>query len=339
MLRRTKRLVSGKIWQSYYYNGRDESGKRVEIPLGADLNEAKRKWAALECTTAPVETGLMRGVFDRYLREVIPGKAPKRQADNIGCLKMLRLVFDSAPVDSITPQHVAQYRDKRGEKAPVRANRELSLLSHAFNYAREWGYTAKENPCTRVRKNKKTPRDFYADAAVRNAVYFYASVDLQDAMDLNYLTGQRPADVLKMRYSDIVDGAVEVRQNKTKKRLRILLDDGGTRTELGHLIDRIRARPRTVYSVFIVVSPSGKGLGKGALRLRFEVARKKAAESVEPENPALAARIRLFQFRDIRPKAASEMELSHASKLLGHTDQQITRSVYQRVGETVLPTK
>ncbi len=71
----------------------------------------------------------------------------------------------------------------------------------------------------------------------------------------------------------------------------------------------------------------------------FEVARKKAAESVEPENPALAARIRLFQFRDIRPKAASEMELSHARKLLGHTDQQITRSVYQRVGETVLPTK
>ena len=44
-------------------------------------------------------------------------------------------------------------------------------------------------------------------------------------------------------------------------------------------------------------------------------------------------------FRDIRPKAASETDLNHASKLLGHTDRQITQTVYRRVGETVLPTR
>jgi len=53
----------------------------------------------------------------------------------------------------------------------------------------------------------------------------------------------------------------------------------------------------------------------------------------------LVARIRAFQFRDIRPKAASETDLAHASKLLGHTDKQITQTVYRRVGETVLATK
>lgn len=59
MLKRTKRLKSGKLWVAYYYNGRDEEGNRKEIPLGTDLNEAKRKWAELECKPAPVETGLM----------------------------------------------------------------------------------------------------------------------------------------------------------------------------------------------------------------------------------------------------------------------------------------
>jgi len=59
MLRRKKTYVSGKVWVSYFYNGRDAEGRRVEIPLGSDLNEAKRKWAQLECRPMPRETGLM----------------------------------------------------------------------------------------------------------------------------------------------------------------------------------------------------------------------------------------------------------------------------------------
>ena len=40
----TRTLKSGKVWTSYYYNGRDENGKRKMIPLGEDLDAAKRKW-------------------------------------------------------------------------------------------------------------------------------------------------------------------------------------------------------------------------------------------------------------------------------------------------------
>lgn len=54
-----------------------------------------------------------------------------------------------------------------------------------------------------VRKNKETPQDFYANDAVWNAVYKKAVPELKDAMDLAYLTGQRPADVLVMRRDDI----------------------------------------------------------------------------------------------------------------------------------------
>ncbi len=341
MIRRKRKLKSGKVWQSFYYNGRDAAGRRVEIPLGSDLIEAKRRWAQLEAKEAPTDTGLMRFIFDRYEREIIPAKAPATQRDNLLCFKSLRAVFDSAPIDAITPQIIAQYRDKRGEAAPVRANRDITLLSHVFNLAREWGYTAKENPARGVRKNKEKPRDFYADDQVWAAVYGKAGAELQDAMDLAYITGQRPADVLKMRLADISDGALEVRQNKTLKKLRILLDDHeGGRTDLGQLVDRIKGRSRKVSSLFLVATAGGAPLNKWTLRTRFDDARDEAAkEAAAAGNDGLAARIRSFQFRDIRPKAASETDLIHASKLLGHTDKQITRTVYQRVGEEVLPIK
>lgn len=339
MLRRTKKLKSGELWVGYYYNGRDDDGKRKEIPLGTDLQEAKRKWAELECAPAPVDTGLMKHVFDRYIRDMLPGKKPATQKDNENSLKNLRKAFDNAPVDAITPQHIAQYRDKRSAK--VRANREITLLSHVFNMAREWGYTAKENPCRGVRKNKEEPRDFYADKEVWDAVYAVACEELQDAMDVAYLTGQRPADVRKMMITDIRDNALHVRQGKTKKFLRIILEQSGVRSELGNVIDRVLSRPRKVRSLYLVATPAGQPLNKGTLRLRFDAARAKAAAKAAADgNTALAMRIKEFQFRDIRPKAASEIgDLEDASKLLGHTKQQITEKVYRRIGEAVKPTR
>lgn len=41
-----------------------------------------------------------------------------------------------------------------------------------------------------MRKNKETPRDYYANDVVWDAVYMKAAQELKDAMDLAYLTGQ-----------------------------------------------------------------------------------------------------------------------------------------------------
>ena len=43
----------------------------------------------------------------------------------------------------------------------------------------------------------------------------------EDAMDLAYLTGQRPADILKLKRTDLRDGALWVTQGKTGTKLRI----------------------------------------------------------------------------------------------------------------------
>jgi hypothetical protein len=376
MLLRIRKSKKGLVYTCYYYNGYDPAtGKQKEYPLGTDFELAKQKWAQFEAGTykpipAPrkfrkvisrltgkvVErrtretwdiawSGRMKEIFDRYEHEVVTKKAPRTQKDNFEQIKMLRKVFDNAPIDSITPQHIAQYRDRRrsvkdGSPAPVRANREISLFSHIFNMAREWGYTAKENPCRGVRKNKENPRDYYADDTVWYAVYKHAKEELKDAMDLAYLAAQRPADVIKIKESDIQGNALFVKQNKTTRKLRIVFDnDDGTRNQLGQLIDRIRARK--VRSMYLISTPDGQRVTKGMLRLRYDKARKDAYEEfLKAGDIATAERIMEFQFRDIRPKAASEIEsIDDASGLLGHTKQDITKKVYIRVGKTVKPTR
>lgn len=254
-------------------------------------------------------------------------------------IKQLRPMFDSAPIDSITPATIAGYRDARTAK--VRANREIATLSHVFNIAREWGLTTKENPCQGVRKNKETPRDYYANDVVWDAVYKKAAQELKDAMDLAYLTGQRPADVLVMRKDDAEGGYLGVQQNKTHKKLRIQMTTGGEANSLGRLIAEITERNTRHVSNYLIVSRHGKRMTATMLRKRWDIAREKAKlAAIEIGDELLAAKIGGFQFRDIRPKAASEIsDVGEASLLLGHTKGDITERVYRRVGAIARPSK
>ncbi|QHG64302.1 tyrosine-type recombinase/integrase [Pseudomonas putida] len=324
-----------KAWVSYYY--RDKDGK--EIPLGTDLSLARMKWAELEAREKPRDLLLMGAIFDRYERDIIPKKGERTQKDNLAELRQLRPFFEKAPIEAISPALVAQYRDARS--APVRANREIALLSHVYNMAREWGLTAKENPCQGVRKNKEVPRDFYANDAIWSAVYAKAVGELKDAMDLAYLTGQRPADVLVMRKDDIEDKALCVKQKKTHKKLRIMLEVDGAESGLGALIRKMLERNASHGSPYLLLTESGKRVTAAMLRHRWDDAREDAVkEAVAAGDQVLASRISQFQFRDIRPKAASEIvDVDHASLLLGHTKGDITERVYRRVGALAKPTK
>jgi len=341
MLRRVRKAKSGKIWVIYYYSGKDEAGNRREIPLGTDLNEARIEWARLERTTLPKSVCLMKEVFNRYSDSIIPTKAKRTQDDNRKEMIRLQSAFGEAPIDAITTSVVAQYRDARTAK--VRANREIALLSHVFTIAREWGLTDKANPCFGLRRNKEKARGYYATAAVWDAVYKTAVPELRDAMDLAYLTGQRPADTLKAVKADIEGEFFLVTQGKTDKRLRIRLQIDNEKTGLGVFVEDLLERRRIsgIRGSKLITNASGLRMSMAMMNNRWVEAREKAAsQSILNGDHELATLIRGFQFRDIRPKAASEIEdISHASRLLGHSKEKITKDVYRRVGEVVSPTK
>jgi integrase len=202
--------------------------------------------------------------------------------------------------------------------------------------------TEKANPCAGVRRNKETPRDFYADSAVWDAVFAQAAQELKDAMQLAYLTGQRPADVLKISVNDLSDDFLMVGQGKAQKRLRISLRYDGIKTKLSLFIDDLLERRALggIRNSKLITNAGGLRMSSQMLRNRWDEARTKAAkQAITDGYPELEACIRQFQFRDIRPKAASEIELEHASRLLGHSKDEITRKVYRRVGEIVRPTE
>ena len=135
----------GKVW--YHVSG---TTPRVWTKLSSDRAEALRMWAQREGVREDDSTKTVSVIVKRYIREVYPTKAVRTRADNDKELIHLLRVFGHMPIDAIAPMHIREYMDLRGQVAKVRANREKALFSHIFNKAREWGYTALQNPCQGV---------------------------------------------------------------------------------------------------------------------------------------------------------------------------------------------
>lgn len=305
----------GNVW--YHVSG---TLPRKWSKLSSDRAEALRQWAQLEGVREDDSTRLFSVVARRYIREIFPTKAIATRRDNDKELTNLLKVFAHMPIDAIAPMHIREYLDIRGQVAKVRANREKALFSHIFNKAREWGYTATQNPCQGVRGFKESGRTRYITDAEFDQVKAQAHYTLVDAMDLALLTGQRPADVLKLKRTDIRDGALWIVQNKTGARLGIEITG-----ELAGVIDRINKRPRRAISAHLIQDDNGQPLTQGALRSRFDKARTLA--NVD------------FQFRDIRAKAATDTgDLAHSQKLLAHKKRDMTEHyVKARMGDRVKP--
>jgi len=325
---RVRKKPSGVVHYYYDHGGRP----RKETPLGSDYGLAIKKWAEIEHAGAekPRAVITFRYVADQYRARVIPTKAPSTQAGNLLELAKLIEFFDDppGPLEAITPQHVRQFMNWR-EPRKIRATREKALLSHIWNWAREIGYTALANPCAGI-KGTKAGRDVYVEDSVFKAVYDVAGQPLRDAMDLAYLTGQRPSDVLRMDETDIREGLLRVRQAKTGAKVR--MDVSG---ELAALVERIKARKRAcdVYATRLVVDDRGRPLTLGRLQDAFVRAREAASIDAAA-----------FQFRDLRAKAASDkaesVDIRQAQRQLGHSTVTTTESyVRDRLGAKVTPTK
>lgn len=195
----------------------------------------------------------------------------------------------------------------------MRALREVAVLGMLYRYARAHDLTTAD-PVAPVRRGKLPGRRaIYIEDDVLQAVYAVADQPLRDAIDLAYVIGQRPGDVLALHEGSIKDGTLSLRQAKTGMPIRIAIEGA-----LAEVIERILARKRTypVRSLALLVDERGRRMTRAMLRGRFERARAQV--------PAAAQ----FQFRDLRAKAVTDMReasgIDKAKDLAGHASVVMT---------------
>jgi integrase len=313
--------------RAYYYYDQGAASKPRYKPLGTDYIDAVRQWADLEGGNAK-----MRSVFSfedaarKYESVIIPTKSTRTQIDYQSALKFLRQFFDGATLADIQPIHVAQFREWR---KGVQANRNIAVLSSLWNHAREWGMTDRANPCEGVKRNAETGRDVYLTDEQVDRVASHGPRTLQLAIELAYLTGQRPADVLKMRETDIRDGYIQVRQGKTGTPVRIAVVG-----RLAELVAECRAaKSGTVVNTALIVGDHGKPISVQWLSILWKRARVAAGITDD------------IQFRDLRAKAVSDKEdatgnIRDAQALAGHSTVSMTEHYSRkRRGQKVEPTR
>ncbi|HDR1432039.1 TPA: tyrosine-type recombinase/integrase, partial [Pasteurella multocida] len=150
-----------------------------------------------------------------------------------------------------------------------------------------------------------------------------------DIIDVAYLLGQRPIDVVKIHSTHIYDGLLHITQQKTGKKIRFEV--------IGRLSEIIKRRI-TEEKQWLFVNKWGRKLERRSLTDYFKETRKAAMEKY----PELADEIAVVQMRDLRAKTATDISLKVddelARKQLGHSSSKTTQ-IYIRKDKPMKPIK
>lgn len=323
---------------AYYYRvppGMESAwdGKKW-FKLGNNKAEAYKLWASrLEHLEKAATIGQL---LDRYALEVIPTKAPTTRTGNTLQIEKIRAVFGDMKLESLEPQHIYKYVDKRGKK--VAARREIALLSHAYTKAVEWGYISKHPFKGEVRLEGEKPRVRYIEdwevieclnlSATRKRGSVRA---IQAYIRIKILTGLRRGDLLSLRLADFTEEGFGVRTRKTGRGNFYEWSD-----DLRSAIQQAKdARPVDI-SPYLFCDKYGRGyineetgLAEGWASMWGRFMERVLSETKVTER---------FTEHDLRAKCASDaLTLEHARALLAHVDSNTTRKIYRRKPERVAP--
>lgn len=129
-------------------------------------------------------------------------------------LKKVRETWGKFPVDGLEPMRVRQALDGEGWGVGTR-NMVLAVLAVAYKWGRKRGL-ANIEPTRDVERFETGEHAPWPDDVLEEALK--ADDDtIRLAVHLLYFTGQRIGDVMKMRWGDIREGHIFVRQTKTGK--------------------------------------------------------------------------------------------------------------------------
>jgi len=217
--------------KDYYYfqpqRGTPRAGQPIRIPgypANPDGSPNEEWWNAYRKLAGTIEektpTGTFALLIDAYQESLEwKGLSARTRKEWERHLKTVRNAWAELQVRGVEPKHVLALRDTRA-KTPANANNLIRALSSLFIWAMPRGWRG-DNPCRIIPKLKIG--DGYAPWPWEEIEHFakHARPDLWHAAALALYSGQRLSDALKVKWSDINNGQISVRQGKTGKFLWI----------------------------------------------------------------------------------------------------------------------
>lgn len=146
------------------------------------------------------------------------GKAESTRTSYKSAIDRIRTVLGPFNVTELRRSHIKRFRDQHADKAGM-ANLMLSVLRILFDYAIDDDLLT-SNPANGVKHLETGSHDPWPEHVIAD-VLDRAPPHIAHAVAIGLCTGQRKSDVLKMRWSDVDGGVVQVVQKKTKEKLSI----------------------------------------------------------------------------------------------------------------------
>ena len=330
-----KRKDSPFWWMAFSVNGRmyrksteTRNRKFAEAIYGKVLTKiVEGKWFDI----TPEKEYIFDEMMDRFMQEYAPKKEATTQKSYKSYLKHLTEHFSGFTLQEITPKMVSGYIEERlkEEVKPASVNRELAMLSKAFNLSiKEWGWT-KENPCSKVSKlqeNNKRTGWLTVDEEERlvRCSKGYLNGQLKEIITLALHTGMREGEILNLRWEDIdlVRKTIVVLKTKNKEERTI---------PINQTLEKMLREKSKVKNIsgYIFVTANGEKIGfRNLLRSLSCVVKK--------------ARIENFTFHDLRHTFATRLvqggvDIYSVAKLLGHKTLSVAQRYAHHSAESLRP--
>lgn len=305
-----------------------DSGKWTRICRIEAWSEKVSRDLWTELSTGKAGTGTVAAMLDAHMahREqlVREGKLDKRTIeDNFEYLKPLKAVFASMQPSEVNGRHISGYLEKRswrppakrgpaGEmieqaprRAPVRANKEVSLLSSSYAWAMtspDWP-SVTANPCHGVKRNptkrnERCPELWEIEAAKKKASGQWPLI-----FDFAYKCGQRGVQTRQLPKTAIRPEGILVGKSKGGADIFIDWDDELIMIVLGLLEYTAEVeRKLHITSPYIIVSRTGAPYTPhGWKTIMYKIVR---AAIADPDNPLEVP----FSFHTFRARSATDEE-------------------------------
>lgn len=214
------RMEARKTKKGFTYRYHPLGGKPIN--LGSDKLAAVRK--VLDLTGQGENIGTIARLWEQYRESVYWRKlADSTKKDYDQCAGPLLKTFGTTRASDIQAPHVARYLRIERAEAPVRANREMALLSNLIGLAIERG-EATHNPCREVRRNEEQPRSEAPDVEDFNGFRAWVAWEppqrrmIGMAAEYAAYAGNRKAEFLDLTWPQVDERAGIIRVKRAKQR-------------------------------------------------------------------------------------------------------------------------